>query len=179
MEIAKSQAVMKCTEQLVAHFKGADGEGNAVDPNSVIWTSSDETVATLVPKEGGLDCHVIGGVPGECNVVANATQEGGKKAVASVLSLIVTVGEVESGTITTDPPVAQGSAPSQGLPSRPPRPNAGLPNTPGLKPDAGLPGAGKPGGGLKPDTGLPSEPNKGEGIGRPDAGLPPTPAPKV
>lgn len=163
MPITQSKATMKCTEQMVAHFKGKDAESNPVDPASVVWTSSDESVATLVPA--GLDCHIIGGSPGECNVVGNGTSSGGKKGVIGVLALTVTVGEVASGEITTEKPVDQGTAPDQGLPSRPPRPGQGLPSGPAF-PSQGLPSGGRP------DQGLPS------GGQKPDQGLPPGASPK-
>jgi hypothetical protein len=170
---------MTCTQQLVASINAKDTEGNPTDPNTIVWTSSDESVAVVVPQPGGLKANIIAGNVGECKVVVNANAvKGGKGArpVLGVLKLTVTSGDVASVEITTEKPVEQGTAPDAGLPSRPPRPGNALPpggqidNTlpsqPG-RPDAGLPPS--PG---RPDAGLPNAPV------RPDAGLPATPGTK-
>lgn len=163
----RSRASMSCTQQLVAEIDSTDADGNPTDPNSIVWTSSDESVAVVVPVAGGLKAHIIAGNVGDCKVVVNANAvKGGKgaKPVLGVLDLTVHSGEVAEVKITTGTPVEQGTAPDNSLPSRPPRPNAGLPNAP-VRPDAGLPT--QPG---HPEAGLPWAP------GRPDAGLPNAPA---
>jgi hypothetical protein len=193
---------MTVTQQLVAKIEPTDTEGNPTDPNTVVWTSSDESIAVVVPQPGGLSANIIGGNVGSCKVVVNAnagkgTQ--GTKPVLGVLNLTVTSGDVAEVKITTEKPVEQGTAPDQGLPSRPPRPGNALPTPPntidntlpgqpnypttGVPPNVAgqpLPGgppnrpnAGLPGDQPEIDAGLPAgRPN------RPDAGLPPTPEPK-
>ena len=122
----QASASMTVTQQLVANIEAADTEGNPTDPNTVVWTSSDESVAVVVPQPGGLKCNIIAGAPGSCKVVVNAnagkgTQ--GTKPVLGVLNLTVTSGDVAEVKITTEKPVEQGTAPDQGLPIRPNRPS--------------------------------------------------------
>lgn len=177
----QSSASMTVTQQLVAKIEPTDTEGNPTDPNTVVWTSSDESIAVVVPQPGGLSASIIAGSVGECNVIVNANAvKGGKgaKPVLGVLKLTVTSGDVAEVKITTEAPVEQGTAPSQGLPSRPARPDAGLPSG-GAHPDQGLPGGrpdrpdqGLPNAPVRPDQGLPNAPAK------PDQGLPPTAQPK-
>lgn len=169
MAISQTTASMTVTEQMVATIEPIDTEGNPTDPNTIVWTSSDESIAVVIPVQGGLNCNIIAGNVGECKVVVNANAvKGGKgaKPVLGVLALTVSSGDVAGVTIKTSPPVEQGTAPDQGLPSRPPRPNQGLPGSQPL-PDQGLPAVP-----VRPDQGLPS------GSGRPDQGLPPTGEPK-
>lgn len=160
---------MTVTQQMVASIEARDTEKNPTDPNTVVWTSSDESVAVVVPQPGGLKANIIAGNVGTCKVVVNANAvKGGRgaKPVLGVLNLTVTSGDVAEVTIITEAPVEQGTAPDQGLPSRPARPDAGLPSG-GARPDAGLPNAP-----VRPDAGLPNAPAK------PDAGLPPGATPK-
>jgi hypothetical protein len=177
----QTSASMTVTQQMVASIEAKDTEGNATDPNTVVWTSSDETIAVVVPQAGGLQASIIAGNVGNCKIVvnANATKGGkGARPVLGVLNLTVTSGDVADVAIKTEAPVEQGTAPDQGLPSRPPRPGNALPGSqPGIdntlptapaRPDAGLPGS-QPG----IDAGLPGgKPN------RPGQGLPETPEPK-
>jgi hypothetical protein len=202
MPITQSSASMTCTQQMVATIEATDTEGNATDPNTIVWTSSDEAVAVVVPEKGGLTCNVIAGSPGTCKVVVNANAGKGTKGtkpVLGILNLTVTSGELAGVKIETESPVEQGTAPDQGLPSRPPRPDQGLPSggahpdqglpSGGARPDQGLPNApARPDAGLppvqgRPDQGLPNAPARPDqglpsGSGRPDQGLPPTPEPK-
>ena len=167
----RSTASMTVTQQMVASIETADTEGNPTDPNTVVWTSSDESIAVVVPQPGGLSANIIAGNVGECKIVVNANAvKGGKGArpVLGVLNLTVTSGDVAEVKISTEAPVEQGTAPDQGLPSRPARPSQ-LPNQPGVGIDNTLPGTP----GARPDQGLPTTP----GV-RPDQGLPPTPEPK-
>jgi len=178
-ELKETKATMTATQQMVARFKGADSEGNPVDPNSVQWISSDETVATVSPEPDGMSCHIFGGVPGDCKVVANGTAQSGKKPVIAVLALNVTPGEMAAGEITTEQPVEQGTAPDNSLPTRPPRPGHDLPNKPGVGVGGQLPTPP----GARPDAGLPTQPGHPEaGLpnapARPDQGLPPTAEPR-
>ena len=189
----QQSASMTCTQQLVAKIEASDTEGNPTDPNTIVWTSSDESVAVVVPEPGGLSANIIAGNVGSCKVVVNANAgKGGKgtRPVLGVLNLTVTSGDVAEVKITTEKPVEQGTAPDQGLPSRPARPDQGLPNTPGLgvggqlptppgaRPDQGLPTSpghpeqGLPNAPARPDQGLPNAP------ARPDQELPPSGSPK-
>lgn len=188
----QQSASMTVTQQMVASIEAKDTEGNPTDPNTIVWTSSDEAVAVVVPEPGGLSANIIAGNVGSCKVVVNANAgKGGKgtRPVLGVLNLTVTSGDVAEVKITTETPVEQGTAPDQGLPSRPARPSQGLPNTPGLRPDAGLPtqpghpDAGLPNAPARPDAGLPTSPGHPEqGLpnapARPDQGLPPSGSPK-
>ena len=187
----QQSASMTCTQQLVAKIEASDTEGNPTDPNTIVWTSSDESVAVVVPEPGGLSANIIAGNVGNCKVVVNANAgKGGKgtKPVLGVLNLTVTSGDVAEVKITTEAPVEQGTAPSQGLPSRPARPDAGLPAG-GAHPDQGLPSGGArpdqglPSAGARLDQGLPTSPGHPEqGLpnapARPDQGLPPSGSPK-
>jgi len=186
----QASASMTVTQQLVAKIEATDTEGNPTDPNTVVWTSSDESVAVVVPQPGGLSASIIAGAPGECNVVVNANAgKGGKgtKPVLGILKLTVTSGDVAEVKITTEQPVEQGTAPDQGLPSRPARPDAGLPSG-GARPDQGLPSgghidAGLPNAPARPDAGLPNAPARpDQGLpnapAKPDQGLPPSGQPK-
>lgn len=160
----RSRASMSCTQQLVAEIESKDADGNPTDPNTIVWTSSDESVAVVVPVAGGLKAHIIAGNVGDCKIVVNANAvKGGKgaKPVLGVLDLTVHSGEVAEVKITTGTPVEQGTAPDNSLPSRPPRPGNALP--PGGTIDNTLPTPP-----ARPDAGLPWSP------GRPDAGLPPS-----
>jgi hypothetical protein len=177
----QSSASMTVTQQLVASIEAKDTEGNPTDPNTIVWTSSDESIAVVVPQPGGLKANIIAGAPGECKVVVNANAvKGGKgaKPVLGILNLTVTSGDVAEVKIVTEKPVEQGTAPDAGLPSRPPRPGNALPTPPGSQPgiDNTLPGQPNyPSTGVppaRPDAGLPNAP------ARPDAGLPPTPGTK-
>jgi hypothetical protein len=198
----QTSASMTVTQQMVASIEAKDTEGNPTDPNTVVWTSSDETIAVVVPQAGGYQASIIAGAPGQCKIVvnANATKGGkGARPVLGVLNLTVTSGDVAEVTIKTEAPVEQGTAPDQGLPSRPARPSQGLPSQPNL-PNQGLPGSPNvpstgvppnlPGQALpggppnRPDAGLPgSQPGIDAGLpegrpNRPGQGLPPTPEPK-
>ena len=51
----QASASMTVTQQLVASIEASDTEGNPTDPNTVVWTSSDESVAVVVPQPGGLE----------------------------------------------------------------------------------------------------------------------------
>jgi len=190
MAVTQSSASMTVTQQMVATIEAVDTEGNPTDPNTIVWTSSDEAVAVVFAEPGGLSANIIAGAPGTCKVVVNANAGKGTKGtkpVLGVLNLTVTSGDVAGVTIKTETPVEQGTAPDQGLPSRPPRPDHGLPPG-GAHPDQGLPSGarpdqGLPSGGAKPDQGLPNAPARpDQGLppsgGRPDQGLPPTPEPK-
>jgi hypothetical protein len=175
----QSSASMTVTQQLVAKIEPKDTEGNPTDPNTVVWTSSDESIAVVVPQPGGLQANIIAGNVGSCKVVVNANAvKGGKGArpVLGILNLTVTSGDVAEVKIVTEAPVDQGTAPDQGLPSRPPRPSQGLPGSqPGI--DNTLPGQPN-----IPSTGLPpnvaGQPLPEGPPNRPDQGLPPGASPK-
>ena len=106
----QSNASMTVTQQMVAKIESTDTEGNPTDPNTIVWTSSDESVAVVVPEPGGLSANIIAGAVGQCKVVVNANAaKGGKgtKPVLGVLSLNVTLGDVAEVKITTEAPVDQ------------------------------------------------------------------------
>ena len=93
----QSSASMTVTQQLVAKIEPKDTEGNPTDPNTVVWTSSDESIAVVVPQPGGLQANIIAGNVGSCKVVVNANAvKGGKGArpVLGILNLTVTSGDV-------------------------------------------------------------------------------------
>jgi hypothetical protein len=154
----QTSASMTCTQQMVVGIEATDTEKNPTDPNTIVWTSSDESVAVVVPNTGGLEANVIAGNVGTCKIVVNANAvKGGRgaKPVLGVLNLTVTSGDVAEVKIVCQPPVEQGTAIDNDLPTRPARPDAGLPS-----------------GGARPDQGLPNAP------ARPDQGLPPGASPK-
>lgn len=186
----KQLVQLTVTQQCTASIAPVDEKGNPATLAASVWTCSDETVATIVPSDDGLSCEIIAGAPGQCRVVCNAdaTADKGNRAMVALVQVTVVAGKAETIGMEVTDPVEQGTAPSQGLPSRPARPGNALPPSAG-HPDAGLPPAGAlPGHGLpnaparpdaglptapaRPDTGLPPDPAK------PDAGLPPTAQPK-
>jgi hypothetical protein len=175
----QTSASMTVTQQLVAKIEPKDTEGNPTDPNTVVWASSDESVAVVVPQPGGFQASIIAGNVGTCKVVVNANAvKGGKgaKPVLGILNLTVTSGDVAEVKIVTEAPVEQGTAPDQGLPSRPARPGNALP-TPPATIDNTLPG--QP---ALPSTGVPpnvaGQPLPEGPPDRPNQGLPPGASPK-
>ncbi len=73
------------------------------------WSSSDETVATVVPAADGMSADVVAGNPGICqiNVSADADLGEGVKTISGTLDVTIEAGEAVGLAISTGTPEPQ------------------------------------------------------------------------
>jgi len=90
-------ATLTATQQFTASINPKDRKGNPAEVQDVVWASSDETVATLVPSSDGKSCLVVAGAPGSGRVTVNADADLGEGVSPLIGELEVTV---TAGTAT-------------------------------------------------------------------------------
>jgi hypothetical protein len=149
---------MKLPANAQAHvtvaFVNANGNPAQVD-GAVTWESSDTDVATVMADADAMGAKILAGPsPGTAVITASGDADLGSgvtEVTAEVEVIVIARGEAIGGEIVPD--VISGPAPGV--------PGAGIDNS--------LPGVERP---VDPDHGKPV-------TGRPDQGLPGTPAPKA
>jgi hypothetical protein len=111
-------ADLTATQQVKAELEFADKEGNVITNPQLdgepVWETSDATVATVIPDEGGLSALIVAGAPGSGRITAQVDGDLGEGThmIIMVGDVNVTPGSAAMGTMKFGEPEEQPETPN-------------------------------------------------------------------